>query len=1026
MSAKKILSAFLISSLIVSFIPNTFAVNPVDFNVKMTTAGDDTYTNTLSNVSRNNTDVTFQFVEVSPGWWEEYSLNLPAGFTYQSSNTNGTTCAGFSVLSNTNGNFHFSFNGAPNCLAKTEFTYRITLSTVATNQTISLLQKNGTNWNSLTNIMIGVTASNTITKALIQDVNGNGFIDAYLLSFATGGVNSGALSAIKVGGITPSTITQSGSNWLLNFTDGVWDTGNLPQITGVFDTINLTNGSVNEEDGAKPQMMKINGVNLQTLWAGQSISIGNGAFDIEFSEKMTPTSTGTFSLNLGATPVNGTYTFNTTLDKLTFTPSASLSAGTYTLSSTMGASDWSSNSNALSQTFLTLTVIDMTAPVGSSIGSGSGILINAGNLATNNPSVQLQLLASDTVGVADMMISNDVAFSGTLWELYATNKYNWNLTTGTGTKTVYVKFRDFALNVSPIYSDTIIYDNLLSYANFDTNSFIYTNTTSVVLSGACNYISSTGAVLGTTLNTFINATNIGTVTCTTNHWTQTFTGLTPNSANTLRVEYTGNSTVNSTIVVTNPIPTCTAVTNGSGTTSYPSCNFTCNTGYTKVGGACVANNCSTSTQTINTRTYTVPGFNNATTTSVTTAPIAIPQGTITYMQAFSCTLGNTSVFGTETTNTPICSSGYQANGASCTIISSGGGGWWGGGGSLSTPPITTISTGTTSAGITSTGITTLPVAPWIPSGFNTPSGLSIGTIDGRYFPSLGEARVYLLTQIWHPAIVKLINTYGDKLTVPDILYYLSIDRNFYSEYNRIINAYTLLFLRVQDAVSGNRSDTVKSDWRMSVGIVMSGVTFAKNFLDKYVTREYLPEQNITLYRTKNPLLVKPLSILENKVLAQFNALLSSETISRGEYETSVQAYDDFVLHLMIYRDYGKSSLSKDRALAAIKIFTTTYAKKVLPRVEPIIIQTSTSTQKIGAIYTFSRDLKFGETSQYVRNLQAILKSYGYFDALSPTGYFGASTKAYLIKFSKEILKIDNPNGLFNAKIRGAIISIEVR
>lgn len=211
---------------------------------------------------------------------------------------------------------------------------------------------------------------------------------------------------------------------------------------------------------------------------------------------------------------------------------------------------------------------------------------------------------------------------------------------------------------------------------------------------------------------------------------------------------------------------------------------------------------------------------------------------------------------------------------------------------------------------------------------------------------------------------------------------------------------------------------------MSIGIVMSGVTFTKNFLDKYVIRIYLPEQNITLYRTKNPLLVKPLSILENKVLAQFNALLENGSISRGEYETSVQAYDDFILHLMIYRDYGKSPLSKERALAAIKIFTTTYAKKVLPKVEPLIIQTG--IQKIGEIYTFPRDLKFGETNEDVRNLQTILKSYGYFDALSPTGYFGASTKAYLIKFSKEILKIDNPNGLFNAKIRGAILNLEVK
>ncbi len=673
MYAKKILCSFLISSIIASFIPTAFAINPVDFNAKIATAGDDTYATTLTNVSRNNTDITFQFVEVSGGGAEEYSLNLPAGFVYQSYNTTLNACANFSLLNASNSNYHFSFNGSAGCLAKTEFTYRIISSAVAANQTISLLQKNGTTWNSLRSVVVGITASNTVAKALTEDVNGNGFIDAYLLSFTTGGVDVNTLSGITIGGVTRSGTTASGASWLLNFTDSTWNTGYLPQIGGIFDGLNLSVPSINEEDGAKPQIVKINEVNLQTLGVGQSISIGTGAFDIEFSEKMTPASASAFSLKLGTTPVAGTYTFNALLDKLTFTPSASFSAGTYTLSSTTGATDWSSNSNTLSQTFLTLTVTDITAPIGAPIGSSTGILINAGNLASNNPSVQLQFLASDNVGVADMMISNDSAFSGALWELSATSKYNWSLTTGTGTKTVYAKFRDFAGNISPVYSDTIVYDNLLSYANFDANSSIYTDATSIMLNGTCNYISSTGAVLGTSLATWVNGGNNVVVNCVSNHWSHTFTGLI-SGANTLKIEYVGNTAINSTIIVTNPIPTCTAVTNGVVSGTYPSCSFTCNAGYAKVGGACIANNCSASTQTINTHTYAISGFNNATTTAVTTAPIAISQGTITYTQVFACSLGTTTSFGSETTNTPSCSSGYTPSGSSCIAIPSGGGG----------------------------------------------------------------------------------------------------------------------------------------------------------------------------------------------------------------------------------------------------------------------------------------------------------------------------------------------------------------
>lgn len=100
----------------------------MDFNVKIASVGDETYASTLSNVSRNNTSVTFQFVEASSGGYEEYSVNLPTGFSYVSSSTAGNACANFSLLNASNGNYHFSFNGAANCLAKTEFTYRVTPS----------------------------------------------------------------------------------------------------------------------------------------------------------------------------------------------------------------------------------------------------------------------------------------------------------------------------------------------------------------------------------------------------------------------------------------------------------------------------------------------------------------------------------------------------------------------------------------------------------------------------------------------------------------------------------------------------------------------------------------------------------------------------------------------------------------------------------------------------------------------------------------------------------------------------------
>lgn len=198
----------------------------------------------------------------------------------------------------------------------------------------------------------------------------------------------------------------------------------------------------------------------------------------------------------------------------------------------------------------------------------------------------------------------------------------------------------------------------------------------------------------------------------------------------------------------------------------------------------------------------------------------------------------------------------------------------------------------------------------------------------KFFTEITDAKTYLLSSITHNAIVKLINSYGNKLTIPDWAYFLSIDPSLAIEYNRVMNAYTLLFLRVQDAVTGNKSSSVKNDGKMSAAIVNSGLTLVQKILDRYVIRDTINEKNITLYRTKNPLLAKPLTSLENKIITKLDALLESTTITRSEYDMAVQSYNDFVLHLMIYRDYWKKAISKERAVSSMKVFMATYRKKV--------------------------------------------------------------------------------------------------
>ncbi|MBU0650298.1 hypothetical protein KKC59_00145 [bacterium] len=106
--------------------------------------------------------------------------------------------------------------------------------------------------------------------------------------------------------------------------------------------------------------------------------------------------------------------------------------------------------------------IDSIPPTGS-------IVINEGVESTYSFFVDLKISAQDTMsGVKDMMVSNLSDFSDVSWESYSTEKKQWQLSSFSGFKTVYVKFRDVSGNVSNVYSDTIFLlitgiDTLISF-----------------------------------------------------------------------------------------------------------------------------------------------------------------------------------------------------------------------------------------------------------------------------------------------------------------------------------------------------------------------------------------------------------------------------------------------------------------------------------------------------------------------------------------------------------------------------------
>lgn len=136
--------------------------------------------------------------------------------------------------------------------------------------------------------------------------------------------------------------------------------------------------------------------------------------------------------------------------------------------------EYRDNAGNISMPYNDSITLDTTVPEGS-------IQINNGDSYSSTRNVELVLSASDGLsGVADMRFSNN-ASSWSSWENY-TNYRSWTLTSGDGTKTVYVQYRDHAGNSSASYSDNILLDTTGPTGTISINNgAAYTTSASVEL-----------------------------------------------------------------------------------------------------------------------------------------------------------------------------------------------------------------------------------------------------------------------------------------------------------------------------------------------------------------------------------------------------------------------------------------------------------------------------------------------------------------------------------------------------------------
>ncbi|MCP4131873.1 MAG: hypothetical protein GY754_12910 [bacterium] len=203
----------------------------------------------------------------------------------------------------------------------------------------------------------------------------------------------------------------------ISFLNCEWSKNNLSQATQkdtTAPTINITSPAENSTFG--PGFIAIQ---------------GSATDDLKIEKVEYKLNTGDYSeANNQGFSVN-----SKSVNWIVYLDTSSLASGSHTVA--IKATDQWEHTSTASINFL----IDKVNPI---------IVINNGETNTLGTNSDLAVYSPDAI---EMSFSNDYAIWST-WESYTISKNDWQLESGAGTKTVYVKFRDLSLNET-VTSDTI-------------------------------------------------------------------------------------------------------------------------------------------------------------------------------------------------------------------------------------------------------------------------------------------------------------------------------------------------------------------------------------------------------------------------------------------------------------------------------------------------------------------------------------------------------------------------------------------
>lgn len=364
----------------------------------------------------------------------------------------------------------------------------------------------------------------------------------------------------------------------------------------------------------------------------------------------------------------------------------------------------------------------------------------------------------------------------------------------------------------------------------------------------------------------------------------------------------------------------------------------------------------------------------------------------------------------------ICNSGYNWNGSSCIRQSSGwwggwGWGWWGGG--ISIIPTCTLAQLECRNGIyviqpnqicsgwdfwKTCTITKPTDILWDDfSDFvkeNNENEEEIKFITLELFIEFVESKYSQSTQ-------NILNQYTKGFERIEKEYFLLKDKNFAKQYQDALVSYKK-FADAVEAYQINKTQENLTKLQDSLKDFQETQKNISNPIEKFVTQKTDTFWN-EIFVTKDQKIIKTFQQIEKAWIGKFQRQLQAKVISQSEYESVIQDYNTFVAYITIYRS------NKDKSIIpllqkSINNIWNTYKKRI-PR--PISTPPVIQVKKVSDVYPLQNVQRLTAYNDEVKNLQLILKHFGYFE-FEATGYFGNTTNNLLQKFVEEKLLMTYP------------------